>query len=83
MLLVMPLRTQHHLNNCHTNRGMHNLFLRAKYSAIAALVFFIVANPELYVLTRMITGFADSGLIFVHTIIFFFTMLALMMVEQR
>ena len=56
--------------------------LRAKYSAIAALVFFIVANPELYVLTRMITGFSESALILLHTAIFFLTMLALMMVPR-
>lgn len=58
------------------------MILQAKYSAIAALVFFIVANPELYTLTRMITGFGESGLLILHTIVFFFTMLALMMVPR-
>jgi len=61
---------------------MSNVILQAKYSAIAALVFFIVANPELYTLTRMITGFGESGLLILHTIVFFFTMLALMMVPR-
>jgi len=61
---------------------MSNLLLRAKYSAIAALAFFIVANPELYRLTRMITGFGETGLIIVHTVVFFFTMLGLMMVPR-
>jgi hypothetical protein len=61
---------------------MSNVILQAKYSAIAALVFFIVANPELYMLTRMITGFGESGLLILHTVVFFFTMLALMMVPR-
>jgi hypothetical protein len=61
---------------------MSNVILQAKYSAIAALVFFIVANPELYTLTRMITGFGESGLLILHTVVFFFTMLALMMVPR-
>jgi len=61
---------------------MSNIILQAKYSAIAALVFFIVANPELYTLTRMITGFGESALLILHTVVFFFTMLALMMVPR-
>ena len=61
---------------------MANVILQAKYSAIAALVFFIVANPELYTLTRMITGLGESGLLILHTVVFFFTMLALMMVPR-
>jgi hypothetical protein len=61
---------------------MSNLLLKAKYSAIAALVFFIVANPELYTLTRLLTGFGESALLVLHTVVFFFTMLALMMVPR-
>lgn len=54
-----------------------NILLKAKYSAISAIVFFIVANPEMYKFTQMMFG-SYSGL-FLHTAIFFFAMLALML----
>ena len=65
--------------------------LKAKYSFISALVFFIVANPETYKLTQMIFGnlftVAEDGSatpngLMLHTFVFFLTMLGLMMVPS-
>jgi hypothetical protein len=67
-----------------------NIALKAKYSFYSALVFFLVANPETYkIIQWMLGGFVGTianangcptpiGL-FLHTILFFFVMLALMM----
>jgi hypothetical protein len=67
-----------------------NIALKAKYSFYSALVFFLVANPETYkIIQWMLSGFVGTianangcptpiGL-FLHTILFFFVMLALMM----
>jgi len=67
-----------------------NIALKAKYSFYSALVFFLVANPETYKIVQwMLGGFVGSianmngcptpiGL-FLHTILFFFVILALMM----
>ena len=67
-----------------------NIALKAKYSFYSALVFFLVANPETYkIIHWMLSGFVGTianangcptpiGL-FLHTILFFFVMLALMM----
>lgn len=69
-----------------------NLLLKAKYSLISALVFFIVANPELYKLTQSVFGglfmvahpmgaATPTGLL-LHTAVFFLVMLGLMMVPN-
>lgn len=66
-----------------------NLGLRAKYSFYTALVFFLVANPETYKIIEKILGGLLGTIanaagcptplgLFVHTIIFFCVMLALM-----
>jgi hypothetical protein len=71
---------------------MANAFLKAKYSFISALIFFIVANPETYKFTQTVLGgFFDvahpmgaatpAGLI-LHTILFFLAMWALMMIPS-
>jgi hypothetical protein len=68
---------------------MLNLLLKAKYSFISALVFFIVANPETYSFTYALFGsllnmeqpMGPNGLLF-HTVLFFFAMLALMMIPN-
>ena len=66
-----------------------NLALKAKYSFYSALVFFLVANPETYkVVQKVLGGFLGTiasefgcptplGL-FLHTLIFFLVILALM-----
>lgn len=59
---------------------MPNIMLKAKYSLISALVFFIVANPEFYRFTRMVYYGSDATMLIIHTILFFFAMLGLMMV---
>jgi hypothetical protein len=67
-----------------------NLLLKAKYSFISALAFFIVANPELYKMTQSLFGglfmvahpmgaATPAGLV-LHTVVFFCVMLGLMMV---
>lgn len=71
---------------------MPNLLLKMKYSAISALVFFIVANPELYKFTQMAfgglfkvahpMGAATFGGLLLHTAVFFLVMLGLMMVPN-
>ena len=66
---------------------MLNLMLKAKYSFISALVFFIVANPETYKFTDMIFGsfidvYGPSGLL-LHTVIFFLAMFGLMMIPSN
>ena len=69
-----------------------NLLLKAKYSFISALVFFIVANPELYKFTQQVFGgwfqvsqpmgaATPMGLL-LHTVVFFLAMLGLMMVPN-
>jgi hypothetical protein len=66
---------------------MLNILLKAKYSFISALLFFIVANPELYKMTQFIFGplftVANNGCptiygLLLHTVVFFGGMLALM-----
>ena len=71
---------------------MLNLWLKAKYSAISALVFFIVANPELYKLTQQVfgswfqvaqpMGAATPAGLLLHTVVFFLAMWGLMMVPR-
>jgi len=66
-----------------------NIPLKAKYSFYSALVFFLVANPETYkILQKIIGGFITvanpSGCptpvgLFIHTLLFFIVIFALMM----
>jgi hypothetical protein len=67
-----------------------NILLKAKYSFYSALVFFLVANPETYKITDWIFGDVmpeianNAGAptpvgLFLHTLIFFVVILALMM----
>ena len=71
---------------------MVNVMLKAKYSLISALVFFIIANPETYKFTQSLFGglfevahpmgaATPTGLIF-HTVLFFLAMWGLMMVPN-
>jgi hypothetical protein len=71
---------------------MLNWMLKAKYSFISALVFFIVANPETYKFTQTLLGglfevahpmgaATPAGLI-LHTALFFLAMWGLMMVPS-
>ena len=69
---------------------MTSLALKAKYSFISALAFFIVANPETYKFTQAIfgslfmvaqpMGAATPAGLLLHTAVFFAVMLALMTV---
>ena len=69
-----------------------NWMLKAKYSFISALVFFIVANPETYKFSQTLLGglfevahpmgaATPAGLI-LHTALFFLAMWGLMMVPN-
>lgn len=70
---------------------MLNVMLKAKYSFIAALVFFIVANPETYKFTERIFGSmflvangscpTPAGVL-LHTAVFFAAMWGLMMIPN-
>lgn len=65
---------------------MLNYLLKAKYSFISALVFFIVANPETFKLTNVVFGSfipmtPTNGLI-LHTVLFFFAMWGLMLIPS-
>ena len=71
---------------------MLNALLKAKYSFISALVFFIVANPETYKFMQTLLGgifevahpmgaATPNGLI-LHTVVFFLAMWGLMMVPN-
>ena len=69
---------------------MANIMLKAKYSLISALVFFIVANPEFYKFTDTLFGWLVETVtatgtptpmgVVLHSVIFFAAMLGLMMV---
>jgi hypothetical protein len=71
---------------------MANIMLKAKYSLISALVFFIVANPEFYKFTDTLFGWLVETVtaagaptpmgIVLHSVIFFAAMLGLMMVPN-
>ena len=71
---------------------MLNPWLKAKYSAISALVFFIVANPELYTMTQAVfgswfqvsypMGAATPAGLLLHTVVFFLAMWGLMMIPS-
>lgn len=66
--------------------------LKAKYSFISALVFFIVANPETYKFTQTLfgrlfevahpMGAATPYGLLLHTVVFFLAMWGLMMVPS-
>jgi hypothetical protein len=66
-----------------------NIALKAKYSFYSALVFFLIANPEMYKVTdKILGGVLDvAGLsgcptslgLLLHTVLFFIVILALMM----
>jgi hypothetical protein len=72
--------------------ALTNPWLKAKYSFISALVFFIVASPETYKFTQAIFGSlfqvahpmgaaTPAGLI-LHTVVFFLAMWGLMMIPN-
>ena len=65
-----------------------NILLKAKYSFISALAFFIVANPETFKFTQNLgtaVQILDRGVVtpsglLLHTAIFFGVMMALMLI---
>jgi hypothetical protein len=63
--------------------------VKVKYSFLSALVFFLVANPETFKLTRSIFGnwvaaeggCPSAGGLFLHSLVFMLIVLSLMMVR--
>jgi hypothetical protein len=70
-----------------TKKELVPFMLKVKYSLYSALVFFLIANPETYRFTQSVfgsliaskDGSPTSYGFFLHTIIFFFAILGLMM----
>jgi hypothetical protein len=72
--------------------ALTNPWLKAKYSFIAALVFFVVASPDTYKFTQAIfgsffqvaypMGAATPAGLFLHTVVFFAAMWGLMMIPN-
>jgi hypothetical protein len=63
-----------------TNR----LLLKVKYSFYCALVFFLFANPETtYVLQYVFGEYSPTYGLFFHTILFFITVLGLMLLPSE
>jgi hypothetical protein len=71
---------------------MNRVLLKAKYSFYSALVFFLFANPETILVLQRILGntitLVSSGMttihgLFITTILFFFTMLGLMLLPSE
>jgi hypothetical protein len=71
---------------------LNHIFVKAKYSFYSAVVFFLFANPETYrILQQVFGGFVtfiySNGMptisgVFINTILFFITMLALMFIPN-
>ncbi len=72
--------------------ALNHLFVKAKYSFYSAVVFFLFANPETYILLqkvfgRFVTFIYANGMptvtgVFINTALFFITMLALMFIPN-
>ena len=70
----------------------NRILLKAKYSFYSALVFFLFANPETYAVIQRLIGGAITTIsagaptihgIMLHTVLFFFTMLGLMLLPSE
>ena len=72
--------------------SLNHLFVKAKYSFYSAVVFFLFANPETYILLQKVFGnfvtfIYSNGMptvtgVFINTVLFFITMLALMFIPN-
>lgn len=63
-----------------TNRFL----LKVKYSFYCALVFFLFANPETSaVLQRVVGSYSEINGLFFHTVLFFVTVLGLMLLPNE
>jgi hypothetical protein len=73
--------------------SMNRVLLKAKYAIYSALIFFLLANPETaLVIQRLVGGLfhvvTSGGALtihglFIHTILFFFIMLGLMLLPSE
>lgn len=72
--------------------SFNRLFLKVKYSFYSTLVFFLFANPETFLVMqqlfgRFMTFITSTGTptvtgVFVNTVLFFFTILGLMLLPS-
>jgi hypothetical protein len=63
---------------------MNRLMLKIKYSFYCALVFFLFANPETaVVLQQVVGGYSPMTGLFLHTVLFFITVLGLMLLPSE
>lgn len=73
--------------------SFNHVLLKAKYSIYSALIFFLFANPETYAILQRtfgnyVTLMTSCGAptiqgVFIHTALFFFTMLGLMLLPSE
>lgn len=73
--------------------SFNRVLLKAKYSIYSALIFFLFANPETYAILQrtfgnyvtLITSYGAPTIqgVFIHTALFFFTMLGLMLLPSE
>ena len=73
--------------------SMNRVLLKAKYSFYSALVFFLFANPESFIALQRMFGHSVSIItsggaptihgIFISTLLFFLTMLGLMLLPSE
>lgn len=64
--------------------AMNRLLLKIKYSFYCALVFFLFANPETAaVLQRVVGNYSVTNGLFFHTVLFFITVLGLMLLPSE
>jgi len=80
-------------NDVSTTFTMNRILVKAKYSFYSALVFFLFANPETTLIFQKVAGKAvtlitPSGAItmtgiFINTVLFFLTMIGLMLLPNE
>jgi hypothetical protein len=73
--------------------SMNRILLKAKYSLYSALIFFLLANPETALVLQRLLGsimnvVTSGGALtiyglFLHTVLFFCTMLGLMLLPSE
>jgi len=64
--------------------ALNRLLLKVKYSFYCALVFFLFANPETAsVLQRIVGQYSVVNGLYIHTVLFFITVLGLMLMPSE
>jgi hypothetical protein len=81
-MYVIP--SQRYYDTIGMDPSMNRLLLKIKYSFYCAMVFFLFANPETAAVLQQYTGYYSPlyGL-FIHTGLFFITVLGLMLLPSE